>query len=425
MTVASTRSLSPAIGRRALLAAAGGALGLAGLRRAEYGRAARVFQATPAGGKPTTGEGGAALGSLLELVPDPYPAATADFRALAYFADIAGQLAAVGLTPPTDPAGDDAFLWWRAMWGLALPAEIAQFAGETLVQDTFGWSPFEVDRSLWFGEPPEQAMLLRGRFDAAAVEAALLAFGFVPFDVEGAVAAYTSEHRELDIADPAERFLKVSSLRNLAILPDGTFAWSRDPLRLRAIAAVAVGAPSLGDRTPVRSLLDAVQIPLASWILLPGLALQGDSGLSTLVFNPAASPSAIDDLATAIASAEAERQRMPPVGLTLLGVTAGGAFVDLQGTPLPFPVEPPPARIHAYLQFGGEADAAVAAGVIEERLATGSSIYYLRPWSEIFAGWSVSALPGQPIVLVDLDPGAALNRWLNLLSTRDLGFLAW
>jgi hypothetical protein len=267
--------------------------------------------------------------------------------------------------------------------------------------------------------------LLRGRFDAAAIETALLKLDYRPHALLGAAVAYSIEHKDLSSADPIEKFLSFSTLRTLAILPDGTFVWGQRPEPVRAVAAVAAGAPSLLDRTPISSLLEAVEAPLASSMLIPGSALAGSTLDPRAVIATGPTPGAEEDLATAIASAEAELRQMPPVGFTLLGVDFGGEFFNVEGTPEALAVAPTPNRLRFYVQFASQADAATAAVVIERRLATGSSQRVELPWSELFGGWEISVVAGRPVVRIVLDPGARRSLWYNLLYNRDLGFLAW
>jgi hypothetical protein len=374
---------------------------------------------------PTIASAGDPFLAFLGLVPDPYPAATTRTAPLCHYADVAGQLAAVGLSAPTDPESEAALLWQRVTLGLILPTDI--FSSLSLIdwEETFGWSPYQIDQSLWFGDPPEVVNLLRGRFDAAAIEAALLKLDYRPHALPGAAIAYSIEHKELDLDDPVERILSLSSLRTLAILPDGTFVWGQRPWSVRAVAAVAAGDRSLRERTPVASLLAAVEAPLASSMLVPGLALQGVPFDPREVIGAAQTPEAVDDLATAEASVEAELQTMPSVGFTLMGIDYGGEFLDLAGTPVALPVEAPPDRIRIYLQFANRDDAATAVPVIERRLATGSSQRAEVPWTTFFRGWEIWVVADRPVVRVALDVNASRNLWYNLLFNRDLGFLAW
>src|SRR5687768_12385948 len=131
-----TARRSARLTRRSLAGALGaGALGLAAFSPVGVNPAASARQqATPS----PAGEGGS-LADLLRLVPDPYPAASADVNPLAYHADIAGQTAAVGLTPPTDPESEEARLWTRAQQGMALPSDLSRFGLSLPWEKMFGW----------------------------------------------------------------------------------------------------------------------------------------------------------------------------------------------------------------------------------------------------------------------------------------------
>src|SRR5688572_17602877 len=135
MTRSITARRSTRLTRRTLAGALGaGALGLAAF--SPDGR--RPAAAARQDATPSPSGGGGSFADLLRLVPDPYPAASAEVNPLAYHADIAGQVAAVGLTPPTDPESEEARLWLRVMQGMSLPSDVAQFANALPWEETFG-----------------------------------------------------------------------------------------------------------------------------------------------------------------------------------------------------------------------------------------------------------------------------------------------
>ena len=208
---------------------------------------------------------------------------------------------------------------------------------------------------------------------------------------------------------------------NAVILPDGTLVYLPTLTGLRAVIATAAARrPALGDRVDVATLMRAVDVPLASALIVTGAALQGAPAIASSLLEGTPDP---DQLATQVATLAA----MPPVTLALLGVTPGG--------PLPRPMteaqEPgadiPPARFQIALLLPTQAAAEIAADVVRERLETTESIAVRRPWSDFFASWEVRALPDVPVTVIELTFAADVQPsiWLDLVFRRDLPFLAW
>lgn len=86
----------------------------------------------------------------------------------------------------------------------------------------------------------------------------------------------------------------------------------------------------------------------------------------------------------------------------------------------------PPARGVVVLM--GSPDAAdIAAPIIEERLAAGASAVTGQPYAEFCPRHTVEAVPQASVVLIDLTLGEGTSRaiLMQMLSSRDLGFLAW
>jgi hypothetical protein len=67
-----------------------------------------------------------------------------------------------------------------------------------------------------------------------------------------------------------------------------------------------------------------------------------------------------------------------------------------------------------------EADLAARRSLIG--LETGVSVARQMPYAEMFAGWRVS-IPAEEIVLVEADLYANESIWLQMIYTRDAGFL--
>ena len=97
-----------------------------------------------------------------------------------------------------------------------------------------------------------------------------------------------------------------------------------------------------------------------------------------------------------------------------------------EGTLEPLPEGTPVGRGFIGLLMPGPAAAEDAVPIIEERLATGSTLADGRPFADIFPDPTVTAIPEDSLVLIDLPFGKTQRGiLLRLLITRDLGFIAW
>jgi hypothetical protein len=118
---------------------------------------------------------------------------------------------------------------------------------------------------------------------------------------------------------------------------------------------------------------------------------------------------------------------MPPISLELLGITPGGPLERPSGEFGKPQSDLPPARLEIALLLPNHADAETAARVASERLETGVSLYNLRPLTEYFASWAVHTLPDRPFAVLELRfaPDVQPTLWVEMISHRDLPFLAW
>jgi hypothetical protein len=117
---------------------------------------------------------------------------------------------------------------------------------------------------------------------------------------------------------------------------------------------------------------------------------------------------------------------MPQIDLALLGVTAGGPVSRpiTQESPTP---GIPAASFEIALLMQSDADAAKAAEVALDRVATGTSWYNQRPLAESFASWDSRVLSDPPVTVLSLlfSQDSFATFWIRMVMTRDLPFLAW
>ena len=347
---------------------------------------------------------------MLALVPAALPdfADAAEFYAQAVYADLAGQLAAVGVTAPAEPADDAAAGPWRAALApLAVPDTIApafsRAEDRARWQAFFGFSPLDIDEALGVGGAPAELLLLRGRFDHAAVQAAWAASGYRPLDLGGDPVSWL-EH--VDIGSPGGLGMKYA-----AVLPGGMLLFARQPEIARGVLDVLAGRAAPAGASTAAALLLVAPGDLASAVLVPGTRFAGGLPSGSSV-DPRIDATVIATRAADAAAAAAEAAALPWVQTALLGLTAGGPVWPggRNATPRPVPAGRPVARFVVALVFADDADARAAVAVLEERLATGRAPGVAgqegRPYTELFPKRRVRvAEGGERVVLVELGFG--------------------
>lgn len=362
--------------------------------------------------------GGSGLASLLALVPATLPELEEPERATITYADLATQLAAVGVEPPDD-VDDDAFRsWTAATMGLSLPSTAAQ--NLKVWRQDFGFDLLQADQTLQITLPPFDLTMYRGRFDEAAVASALGRLGYEPIDAGGKTILSVREDFEIDLGAPTG--YANASMNYAAMLDDGTLVFAPAQAIVESVLEVeADEASSLVERDDLAALLPHLPAGLVSALLVSGLMLAGGLPDSFPDLGSLGTPD-IDAIATEVA----EQGRMPPIQLALLGMTAGGPL-ELLGEALPQPPNTPAARAVVVLLMYSPDQAEDAVPIVEERLATGSAIQLDQSFAELFPEQMVRAVPGEPVVLIELSFGERTSRQIlqRLLFDRDLGFIAW
>lgn len=353
------------------------------------------------------------------------------------YADVAAQLAAVGVAAPT--AGADqaasARFWDAAQW-LWLPSSLS-YSADPAWRAAFGFDLFQIDQAIGLNvrrpdrEQDFRVTLVRGRFAEAEVRAAWTRSGYQAIEVEGGELASVGEEALLD---PALPFFQLSAfdLANAAILADGTLGFAGTREDLAAVLDVAAGrAPSLADRVDVAALVRAARPDLVTAVLATGSQIQAEDPLAMFLGDGTPGVPDIGAIATALATEIAAPPAMSPIALGLLGMTAGfppPATESGEGTATPGPSPPgqPAARGEIALLMPSPGAAAAAVPVVEGRLAGEASRTARRPYAELFPERVVRAVPGEPVLLVDLGLGEGVPAGVlsGLLVAADLGFLA-
>ena len=252
--------------------------------------------------------------------------------------------------------------------------------------------------------------------------------------MDGATIYTIRDDLELDMESMSSR-IALNSMNHAAILDERTIAFTsvRDMLT-QGMAAAAGDAPSLADDTGIAPLLPSLPPDLVSALIFAGSALAGSVDAASLIFE--VTPGAdIDVIATEIAAAHIEAQRMPPIVAAVLGQTAGGPLSDLGGAgdETPSAMEIPTAKAFVALSMIHAGAAETAASVIEERLTTmapparGDGDEPPPTYAELFPEFAVHVAEGEPVVVVEMTPAADVSPrvLVDLLFVRGLNLLAW
>jgi len=350
--------------------------------------------------------------AMLRFAPADLLEDAGDTPILATVADVAARTESAGVDLPTSRDDNPSFGdWGQAINGLLYTsAMLNAFSPDWLA--AFGWDAFQVDQTLEYGQPPDNAQVYIGRFDRDAINDALLAADYETIEIDGAAEAWSrSPEGDVDVASEAGR-LALGGMNNVALMPDGALITARTLDAATLIVETAAGErDSLAANDLVQTLLGAQTTLLDSAMLVPGTSLAGmidPIAVLDEVDEEGPGESALDRTADRIATQIAEQAGMPPVLLALIGTTG----------------EIPVSRACFTLLMASEDDAETAVAVVEERLETGESIATQQPWSELFSGWTVTAVEDAPVLTVELETERP-NMWFDLVFNRDTGFIAW
>ncbi|MFN8621439.1 MAG: hypothetical protein U0869_11915 [Chloroflexota bacterium] len=274
-----------------------------------------------------------------------------------------------------DPA---ARLWLQAMMGIAggssdLMADLMGSGPEWPA--TVGFDFTQIDRELAFGQPPADGLVLEGRFDPAAIGAALSARGFASHDEAGTTwwcsADGCDQGLQVDFKgrDPNDPFGgRLGRKQPLAVSADALLSSASD-VTVGAMAAASAGtAPSLATDPFVAATLDALDAASPDARLIQAMFVPGTELLldPLAVLGTSASP---EDIRAILERLSDGFEPIPPAALLLIADTA---TADEQ-------------VVQVVLSYATLADAQAAAEVLPKRLATMSSFVTDRTWADLLA----------------------------------------
>ena len=329
---------------------------------------------------------------------------------LATFGDAELRLSTVGveIAGPDDPETD------RELFRATQPIPYGRIAQGMLRADDpmalFGWSLGDVQQSLFTlayagGESIE---ILRGTFERASLEAAWSANGYEMVNVDGQSVASLSAEPTIDMESELGR-IALSSANNATLLDEGTLVYCSSLAGLTSVLEAGNGeSASLGTDAIVRSLVEAVPEALSGASVLPGGAFiaqlpitVGEEGGFEIGELPEPGP-------------------VPLMGL--LGFVSGSELPDPDLTDSEEEPVVSGSTMVSTRHFLTPDEARIAAQRSLVTLETGTSFASGMPYAEMFAGWRVD-LPAEDTVLVEVDLYGNESIWLQMIYSRDAGFL--
>jgi hypothetical protein len=399
---------SPALSRRTLL---GAALALSGSALMTVRPAFATQTATPVAATSFPA-------SLLDRAYDPGVSIASELAIIATFADLEAETIATGVTRPAGIADEQHLMpWLRAMYPLALPSRLGNYALDPRWVEFTGFDITQVDQAAEIGEPPEVVSMYTGRFDRETILGAWKNADYQEIQTGNVAIWSISEDESFSIENPVQQLL-LSAHNNAAMIGDDLIIFAaRLDLLKDAVAAATGEAPGLGQNPLVAELLSA------SPTVVSGALVSGGSLLWSLDPSVILGPSPADAAATAIAEKMQEPQ-FPPILLGMIGITGGGPMPmpsDPDATPIPTPET---ATMEIALLMPSSDAAANAIAIAEERLETMDSFAAKVPYRTFFPSWDGSVAPDAPVALLSLELGEApTSIWTRLLFARDLGFI--
>lgn len=360
---------------------------------------------------PTVAPG--SLPDLLNYAPDRIANDSLPLSDVARYADIEGWMTARGIPVPTGPEDPDFPAWEQELDALALPAILATRGSEPVWLETYGFQLADVDQVLAVGQAPDFVLVLKGDFDADAMQDAWVSNGYQAVRSQDVTMWSLFPGDSIDLSAPASR-PALGNFNNVVLLEDGTLIATSRLARLEEAVAVVQGdEPAISANPTLSPLL----VPGADAESLATAIITRGSVLATVSSTPEALSSPPGITAAAVTGSPVASPEAPllEVGLLLMGIgMPGGA--DLSPT------------LMFVLSFDSVEEATYGSFRVDDSLRNGTS-----PVTGDSYGDRVSPL-GHRVVATD-DGGAVLvlrtslprgtDDWISILEERDLGFVMW
>lgn len=320
------------------------------------------------------------------------------------------QADALDIALPFDMNDDEQMhAWIQGMFNVTTPSFILQHVFRPEWDELTGFDISQITTGAEIGEPPSMVTFLRGSFDPSFVQAAQALGGYQPLDINGHAVMSLNETDDVDLTNTLQSMV-LARMNNSTILDDGTLVYAPT---LELIEQVLAPESTLATLPEVERAMATLDGPLISSALLgPGNFLPG-------IPAELLAPQSQIEIADFILAMR-DQQPAPVVLAAIAGSTAGGPITldDLTD-----PASQPKSETKLALIYATPGDAEIAAGQIEQRLATGSSMVNQQPWTALFSTWSAEPNADQSSVLVTIEWRDRAANTLALIYNRDLGFI--
>lgn len=370
-------------------------------------------------GTPENGEPVHAIGSLpwmLLHAPDRLSDGTLPLNDIASYADLATWCASHGIATPTSLDDPALARWLQATATLAIPSGLREHGTDASFRQAYGFSLFDVQQLLVVGQAPDYVTIMRGTFDANALQNAWVASGYQAVEIDGITIWTLAPNDTIDLSPPESR-PAMGALNNIVLLPDGTLIAATRTSRLESAIKAATGqaAPLAANEAIAPLLLPGTGLDeLGTAVLAKGTMLEGTGATMPV-------PSGTPDAFAPLPGTPTIAGEMPESIAVVIG--------------LPLPNEPsmatPATRsdlsMRMYLVMDGTEDALTARQVISSRLANDSSPVTAVPYRERIRLDRTSILErvGHPVVVLECSLLGDDRDWLAMIGNRDLGFAFW
>lgn len=367
------------------------------------------------------------LPDLLRYAPDRLSEGESPLTDIGHYADISAWMKLDGVPKPS-ALDDQALVAWEAQLArLAIPASLGERGLSPVWGTTYGFSLLDLDQVLVVGHAPDYVTVLRGSFDAAAMQDAWVRNGYQAVEVQGTTVWSLFPEDAIDLSSPASR-PSMGALNNVTLLPDGTLVAAARLSRMeRALEAIDGSGPSLAENEDVASLLDPGNDGerFVSAILARGEFLRG---LPRDLPEPGATPvpdtgRSITDQALRHAAMARGLLQMPQIGLLAIGIVPAdggvGAGTPALASPMVFRMSLSTESVDAGLD---------AREAITRRLGESISPVTGTSYLERFGTPRiiVREVPGdRAAVTIDATLQRGAGDWLTIIEERDLGFAMW
>jgi len=331
----------------------------------------------------------------------------------------------------TLPAGldDPALATWEAQLAhLAIPASLEERGLDRIWAETYGFSLLDITQVLNVGNAPDYVIVMRGGFDATAIQEAWVRNGYQAVEVQGTTIWSLYPQDAIDLSAPASR-PSMGALNNIILLPDGTLVAAARLSRMEAaLETIGGSANSLAEDGAVASLMqsgdDAERF--VSAIISTGELLRVlPSGLPGTDATLGAKPErSIVDQALHRAATAIELIEMPPVDLVVIGIVPAD---DDDGTPAAT-APAAPMLLRMVLSLDSVDSGRIARETVMRRLAESVSPVTRTPYQSRLGDPRIVQrdLPGdRATITIDATLLRGAGDWLTIIEQRDLGFTMW